>query len=158
MKRTVQQGVSDRPVKAEHVEDWIKKEVNPALRDLYDFGNLRYTTVKNLSTAATGAYTTIWTDEIPDNSSWEVEVRVLARATAGGAARASYNFRGLFYREGAGAAQEGALAFDVPPIESIAAFDATFLVSGNSIAVQVLDDGARTVRWQAIVSVQEVSR
>lgn len=158
MKRTVQQPVTDRPVKSEQFDDWVKKEVNPTLKALYVFANMRYAAAFPLTTAATGTYTAIWTDEIPDNSSWFVEAMVVGRATAGGAARAGYRFQGLFYREGGGAVQEGATAVIVPPIESVVAFDARFAVSGNDVLVQVLDDGARTVAWQAIIAVQEVTR
>ncbi len=157
MKRTVPQAVSARGVKAEQFEDWAKKEANPTMRALYLFANQRYSTAQSLTTSASGAYAAIWTDDIPDNSSWIVEAHVVGRATAGGAARAGYKIAALFYREGGGAVQQGATTV-IMSAESVAAFDARFAVSGNAVTVQVLDDGVRTMAWVAIIQVQEVTR
>lgn len=157
MKRTVQQAVTNRPVKDDHFEEWSKKEVQPALRDLYDFANFRYTALTTTITAATGAMTTVWSDDIPDNSSWTLEVSVVARSKAGGAARGTWRLLGLFYREGGGAVQQGATSVLVAN-SSIGGFNTTLGVSGNKVLAQVVDDAVRTVVWQAIVWVQEVTR
>jgi len=157
VKRTITQAVSARPVKDDHFEEWVRKEASPILKGSYDFANQRYSKTFTLTTAATGAVTTIWSDEIPDNTSWTVEFQVLGRATAGGAARAVYRKMGLFYREGGGAVQEGAVT-TIAAITSVGGFLAALGVSGNDVRVQVLDDAVRTVSWQALIWVQEVSR
>ena len=157
MNRTIAQAVSARPVKDDHFEEWVRKEASPILKGAYDFANQRYSKSFTLTTAATGVNTTIWSDEIPDNTSWTVEFQVLGRATAGGAARAVYRKIGLFYREGGAAVQEGATT-TVSAITSIGGFLASLGVSGNNVRVQVLDDGVRTVLWEALIWVQEVSR
>ena len=157
MKRTVQQAVTERPVKDDHFEDWVKKEVNPQLKALYQYANKRYSAPFYKTTAATGIYTNIWLDEIPDNSSWLVEVDVVARATTGGAARGGWALRGLFYREGGGAGQQGATA-SAFTVSSVGAFNVQFAVAGNNVELQVLDDAVRTVAWQAIVWVHEATR
>lgn len=158
MKRTVQQGVSTRPVKDDHFEDWVKKELNPTLFGLYQFANQRYSALKLLTTAGTGVYTTAWSDDMPDNSSWIVELHVVGRATAGGAARAGYKLSGLFYREAGGVATQQGATTSLMAIESVAAFDARFAVSANGVLAQVLDDGARTMAWSVVVNVQEAMR
>lgn len=119
----------------------------------------RYIVRLLMTTAGTGTYTsfraTPW-GEMPDDSAWSFDAYVLGRAVSGGAARALYHLEALFYREsGAGVVQEGATV-TVASLESVAAFDARFLASGNGVSVQVLDDGVRTMDWTLVAQVSEV--
>lgn len=111
-----------------------------------------------LTTEALGVFTTIWlSEDMPTGSVWSVDYHIVARTIAGVAGRARYDQAALFYREPAGSTtQQGATQTISPAIESIAAFSAQFLVSGNAIAVQVLDDGVSTVDWDALIEVREV--
>ncbi len=118
----------------------------------------RYQDEFTLTTTASGAYEAIYTSEtIPDDSAWEFDALILGRATAGGAARARYEFAGLVYRESGGAATLEGGAFTVlVAIESVAGFNAQLSVTGNTVSVDVRDDGVRTMDWRALVMVREV--
>lgn len=158
MKRTVQQGISSRAVTDDQLEEWVKKEANPTLAGLYNFANQRYSTNPAKTTAATATYTNVWSDTMPDNSSWIVDVHVVARATGGGAGRAAYKLSALFFREAGGVATQQGATVTLVSIESVAGFDVRYAVSVNDVQVQVLDDGARTVAWDAVIQVQEATR
>lgn len=117
----------------------------------------RYEATFTLATAATGVMTTVWTsDALPLSSAWEVHAVVLGRATAGGSGRARLVLEALFYRDAAGAVQEGATLAAVT-IRSVAALSAQFAVSGNSILLQVQDDAVLTMSWSAMVTNREVT-
>jgi hypothetical protein len=82
---------------------------------------------------------------------------VTARATSGGAGRATIQRVATFYREGgASPVQEGATT-DVVVQRNPVALDLRFAISGNSILVQVQDDGVRTVSWVVEVWQQEAA-
>ncbi len=110
------------------------------------------------TTVHTGVFTTIWTSaEMPEGSAWAIDYAIVWRTTAGVAGRGRYDQNALFYREPAGAAtQQGATGTVAPAIESIAAFSAQFAIVGNTIVVQVLDDGVSTADWDAFIEVREV--
>lgn len=112
-----------------------------------------------LTTAATGILTSIWvSDPMPTGTVWAIDVHVMCRTVAGPAGRCRYDFSGLFYRDPAGVAtQQGTSASISAPIESVIAANAQFTVIGNTIAVQVLDDGISTFHWDLLVDVREVA-
>lgn len=114
---------------------------------------------QTVTTAATATYTAIWTsDEMPEGVTWAIEAYVVYRAAAGTPSRARYWRTGLFYREAGGSVtQEGATGNVANPIFSIVTFDARFLIVGNTITVQVLDDGLATASWDATITAREVA-
>lgn len=117
----------------------------------------RYEATFTKRTTASGVMETIWaSDDMPLNSAWEIQATILGRASAGGTARARYVLEGLFYRDAAGSAQEGATLASVT-IESVAAFGVQFATSGNGVILQVQDDGVRTVSWSAMIKIREVA-
>lgn len=111
-----------------------------------------------LTTEALGVFTSVWeSEDIPEGAVWAVDYHIIGRTVSGVSGRARYDQCALFYREPAGATtQQGATQTISPAIESIAAWSAQFLVSGNAVAVQVLDDGVSTVDWDAFIEVREV--
>jgi len=112
-----------------------------------------------LTTAATATYTAIWTsDEMPEGSVWSIEAYVFYRAAAGASSCARYWRTALFFRDPAGVVtQLGATGNVATPIFAIVAFDARFAIVGNTIGVQVLDDGAATADWDATITAREVT-
>lgn len=155
MKLTAAQPVSQRSLGDDDFAAWAKKEGNPLLLQLRTFANQVERAAAFVTTNATGAYVTAWSEDVPDQVTWLVTASVAARAVSGGSARAGYVFAGAFYRDGGALTQQGITA-SLFSAESVLAFDARFNILGNTLQVQVLDDGARTVDWQAVVTVQEV--
>lgn len=150
MKNTVQAAALKEGRSADR--EWIEV-INGAKKAL----DQRYEATFLLTTVHTGVMTTIWaSDDMPLSSAWEIQAVILCRASAGGTARARYVIEGLFYRDAGVAVQEGATLAAVT-IESVAAFDVQFAVSGNGVLVQVQDDAVRTVDWSAMVKVREVT-
>lgn len=155
MRQTVDRQLSTRSISKDDFEVWSNREALPVLRGLLAFANQREHAQSTIQTAHTGVYTTIWTEALPENAAWSVSAHVVARAVAGGAARAMYQIAGLFFREAGGAVvQEGATSVLVA-IASIGGFNAQFAISGNDLRVQVLDDAVRTVNWTAVAVVAE---
>lgn len=111
------------------------------------------------TTVATGVFTTAWTsEEMPEGSAWAIDYGIVWRTTAGVAGRGRYDQNALFYREPGGVVtQEGATGTIAPAIESIAAASARYAISGNTIVVQVLDDGVSTFNWDVYIEVREVT-
>lgn len=110
------------------------------------------------TTAATGVFTTVWTsEEMPEGSAWALDYHIVCRTTAGTPGRCRYDQDALFFREVGGVAtQQGATGTISPAIESIVAASAQFLVVGNTIAIQVLDDGLSTFNWDVMIEGREV--
>lgn len=154
MNLTAPTPVSPRPVRGDNFEDFAKRELTPLLRQLRDFANQREHAQAILTTHASGATETIWSEDMPDTVSWNCRAIVTGRATAGGSARVTYEIAGLFYRDGGALTQQGATATLVA-ISSVVGFFVQFSISANTLRVQVLDDGLRTMNWTAVVIVQE---
>ncbi len=156
MRNSVLETVSRRKVTKDNVDSWANDEASPLLHELRAFSNQRYQGHFSLETAATGVFATIWdSGAMPDNSAWEVDAYIVGRASAGGAARARYKLVGLFYREAAGAATQEGATLALVSMESVAGFNAQFAVSGNTVLLQVTDDGVRTMDWVALIHLRE---
>jgi hypothetical protein len=112
-----------------------------------------------ITTVATGVFTTAWiSDDMPEGTAWAVDYHVVWRTSAGTAGRGRYDQAALFYRQAGGSAtQQGGTVTITPSIESIIAANTQFLVVGNAIAVQVVDDAASTFNWDVFVEVREVT-
>lgn len=153
-KTTVPVPASSLELKSEkELLDWANREAIPLLRQLRARANDVYHAVFELSTAASGAFATIWTsDAMPTDSAWFVEVRVIGRASAGTDQRTAYVARGTFYNDSGTVAQQGSTSSDYAE-ESAAGCDLRFAVSGQTVTFDVKDDGVSTYSWLAFVSV-----
>jgi|SRR6185369_15661006 len=107
-----------------------------------------------LTTAATGAFATIWSADMPSTSVWRVSVDITARAT-NNLGRATYTRVGLFFRAGGATIQVGATT-SLVTIENPVTFDVSLSASGNGVRAQVQDDGVLTVNWIALVRIEEI--
>lgn len=106
--------------------------------------------------------TTLSQFELDDNAAYLIEATVVARRTGGTAGTAgdsaAYVLNGLFYRVSAGAAtQVGSTTVDVS-IESVAAYDCVFDVTGNDVRVRVTGVANTNITWSATVKMKKVTR
>lgn len=134
-----------------------EREVFQLINRLRDLLNYRFLTKADIETAATGVLTAIWTSpEVPEGAVWRVEAKIIGRATAGGAAVVTCDIYALMYREVGGALTQEDVTYSAStPIATVAGTDCDIVVSGNTVAVQVQDDGVRNFSWSAIVQVME---
>lgn len=151
MRNTVRIPLSERDIKDPAAAvDALNKEIRPILRQVRDALNQTTDECPSLETAATGTFTTIWsTPDLRTDSAIQLEALVLGRApsqTCGYVVRAlAYNRAGLVGFQGASTTDFSA--------ESAAACDVQFAISGQTVVLQVKDDGANTYQWRARVSV-----
>lgn len=109
----------------------------------------------DVTTAATGALTPVWTSEdLGLNTDYEVTAKVVG-SSADLTVYASYVRVARFARATGAAAQLGATQAPVT-IESAAGLDATISLSGNAVVVSVDDDALGAVRWRAYVEVRSL--
>lgn len=156
MRNTVTRAVSDRQVKDEtDVIPVLNKELLPLVREFRDALNTEAQDTRTLSTAATATFTSIWTsDAIPTNRAWHVWAKVTGFATAGPAQQCSYVREALFSNVAGTVTQVGVTAAPTT-FETAAAADVQFLVSGQTVALQVKDDGVSTFNWKATVRIYQ---
>lgn len=154
MKNTIPAALSDREIKSEkELVEWANRELRPVVRQARAVLNNRYDAVFELSTAGTGAFTNIWTsDAMPTGSAWLVVAHVIAYTTSGTAQRGAYIRRGLFYNDAGTVAQQGTTVAEYTE-ESAAGADVRLQVSGQTIQLDVQDDGVSTFSWRAFVTV-----
>lgn len=116
--------------------------------DLDPFDDERLNTV----TTTDATVTTIWSDTLADNTAYRFEAIVVARGTAA-AARATYHRVCTVYREAAGAATlQGAVLAPTTDAESVAGWDVTFDVTGNTLRLRVTGAAATAIRWNARIT------
>lgn len=150
---TIPTPISPREVDEKTVVPFLNKELRPFLREARDAANAEYHSTRTVSTAATGTYTNIWTsDSMPTDSAWDVRCVVLARATAGAAQRASYEICGLFYNVAGTVSQQGTSTLTYEE-ESAAGMNVRLQVSGQTVQLDVLDDGISTIAWVARIHI-----
>jgi len=153
MKNTVPTAVSDRAVTKDALDTWVNKEARPLLQEARRALNTEAAQVATLTTAATGAFANIWTsDPVPTDSSWSVHVRVLGQSTAGAAQTADYGRVALFRNTAGTLAQVGATQA-LWSIETAAAMDVRLQVSGQTVTLDVRDDGVSTIAWKAHIRI-----
>lgn len=154
MKSTVTRALSERQVKdKDDVVPFLNKEGIPLLREFRAAHNQIVAQVITVSTAATAAFTTIWTsDAMPTNSAWHVLVTCSALTTAGAAQHCAYVREAYFANTAGTVAQVGGTT-SISTYESAAAADVQFTVSGQTVLFQVKDDGASTFAWKARVTI-----
>jgi hypothetical protein len=108
-----------------------------------------------VATVATAVPATIWlSDDMPENSVWDVEVIVLAMATSGDAG--AYRRIGRFSRLASTSSALVAVATPVADAEDAPAWDVTLTSSGNGVLLTVTGDAGSTVSWSALVRVREL--
>lgn len=121
---------------------------------LRDAANLRYQATFATATTLSAAPTAIWTsDDMPRNALWDVEVQVGGIATDGSAA--GYRRTGRFKRGTGASSLIGVVATPFADSEDVAGWDVTLSASGNGVLLTVTGDVARTVSWEAFVTVKE---
>lgn len=152
MKTTVGRALSERQLGKEpqEVVDFMNRELIPLARDMRTAHNLEAVQQFTLSTAATGAFATIWTsDPMPTDSTWHVVVKCQGRSPT----QACAYVREAYFANVAGVvAQVGATA-SISTFETAAAADVQFLVSGQTVLFQCKDDAATTFQWKATITV-----
>lgn len=157
MKRTVPTVIRSRVPNQDPEQMWVwAQEIIPALREVQDFLNGRYVGYFSHTTEGTATFETAWTsDTVPGSATWEVDARIVARATDGSSAL--YWVTGLFKRVSSAAlAQVGSTASVVTAIEDVAGWDVQLTTSGNAVILQVKGDAARTVKWAVMPSLREL--
>lgn len=148
---TVLKPLRDRVPKAEF-EPWVNKELIPFLSQVRQALNYTSVVAADITTAATGVMTTIWSSQdVAVGSSVLVDTTIIGIATG---ATSAFKVTALF-RNGGTFAQEGATFAGYT--QNAAGFAVQYLVVGNHFDVQVQDDGALDVEWTAIVSALELS-
>lgn len=149
---TVTTPVSERQLaKPEELVPWANKEILPLLRESRGALNQVSAGAFTLSTAGTGAFTTVWTsDAMPTNSTWHVRATVNGMSTAGAPQQAAYVREAYFANVAGVVAQVGATA-SISTFETAAACDVQFVVSGQTALLQVRDDGVSTFAWKTRV-------
>ena len=153
MKATVPMAVSQSDVQADDVATWVNREARPLLSSLRAVQNTDYRASFEVVSAGTGVATTLWTsDDLPTNSVWLVEVRVVGHKTGGASNRVGYILRAVVYNNAGVVAQQGATSAEYTE-ESAAACACTLAVSGQAVRCQVTDDGANEYQWLASVHV-----
>lgn len=150
MKPTVPLAVSQRPVDDKSIVDWVNREAVPLAKQMRDALNSESVSSHKLTTAATGAFETIWeSGDLPTDSAWLVEARIIGRSTS---QTAAYILRATFDNRAGVVTQRGSTASEYGE-ETAAACDARMLLSGSEIHLDVRDDGASRFYWRATVRV-----
>ena len=94
---------------------------------------------------------------VPDNTAISIEFRAVAMESDG-TDRAVYRKGGLFYRDGASVAQEGATYDLATDIESDATWGGTSLaISGDSVLARGQGVASQTINWQFDIEVVTVN-
>lgn len=98
----------------------------------------------------TGLNTVVWSAVVPRNSSWTITATVTGRGTTGGASLMVIfgveDFAGTTTVIGGGTWTALFTQFDV------AGMDAQLLLSGNTVTLEVIDDGVQPMNWRAFIS------
>lgn len=92
---------------------------------------------------------------LPDNSAATLEAEVLAMESDG-SDRNLYHDKGLFYRDGGGATQQGSTANLITPIESDANWAADLDADTNDIRVLITGEAATTINWRGRIKMMSL--
>ena len=104
------------------------------------------TVTEHTDTQTIGATTpNIATTTLQDNSAYLIKAKVIGMESDG-SDRNVYHFEGLFYRDGGNATQQGVTTV-ITEIESEAAADCDFNLSGSDVRIQVTGVAAETWNW-----------
>ena len=132
----------------DELNEWFNQELLPFLSQVRQVLNYDATVRQTITTAATGTFTTIWTSaDVAVGQTVIVDAEIMGIATG---ASSAFRVTGLFRNPGT-FAQEGATS--APFTQNTAGFAVQFLVSDNHIELQVKDDGALDVSWEATLEV-----
>lgn len=138
--------VSQRQVTQDSTLPWINKEAIPVLRAQKAASDSRpLIATSTYASDGAGTYLTLWSDSIPTDRKWLVTAEVIG---SGGSHHAGYLKQGLFVNVAGTASQVGATAA-VVSIESDAACDAKFDLTGTTLSVQVRDEATTPMDWRA---------
>ena len=125
----------------------------PGANAIIDRGTLVET--EHTATTDAAANTVIWSRELPDNSSCLITVNLIGQKIDATERRSVVN-RSLFYRNGGGAALQGAQS--VAHDQASGGFSGNYSVgnSGNVVQLRVNSGGTGTYYWRARVTVDAV--
>ena len=148
METTISPPVSSREIKEEEVAAWANKEALPVLRELRNFANIEQVVAANTTSAGDGEWAILWASApIPTG----VAVRVIADVIGlADGEEVTYRLVAFFRNNDGTLAQVGATEI-LWSFESVAGADARFQISGQTITVEVRDDGASPFVWHAMV-------
>jgi hypothetical protein len=157
MKATVTKAVSDRPVDKDGLVDWANRELIPMLAQMRTGINASITERQEGMTDGVGTFLQVWvSEEMPTDAAWAISASVAAVSADGGGKRAGYLLKAL------GSSVGGTVALDGLTVlwdfETDAACDATLVVDGRRIVLQVRDDGVSAMRFASRVDITEIRR
>lgn len=108
-------------------------------------------------TTTDNVLTTIETVAISDNSAVLLEVSYIGFRTDATGGRAGYRREAVIYREAAGSATfQGSINTGFTR-ESVPQYNATMIVSGNNVLIQVAGQTGHTVNWKVLYKITVVS-
>lgn len=125
-----------------------ERNVFELVNQLRDLAGLRAQVRVRGNTPGDGSYVTIWSDVFPEGS-YHLDVTVIGRGTSGGA----------WYSEQAGIQNFGGVLSAIGGMaftdfrEDAAAMDERLILDGETVALQVRDDGVQAMSWTAFISV-----
>ena len=150
MESTVSPPISSREIKeeVEVVAAWANKEAIPVLRELREFANAEQVLTTTGVSAGDGAWTTLWvSDPVPTG----VAVRVIADVIGKSESEAVCYQRAAFFMNEGGTLDQIDSTEAIWSFESAAGPDVRLQISGQTITLEVQDDGADPFTWNAIV-------
>lgn len=137
----------------EELNDWFNKQLLPFLGQVRQAANYVGTNQQSTQTAATGTFATIWSSaDVAAGQSVLIDATIMAVDTTV-TSTAVFKITGTFFNAGV-LLQEGLTVAGYT--QNSPGFAVQFLVVANHVEVQVQDDGALTVNWQATVGTQEI--
>lgn len=148
---TVNHPVSDREIaKTEDVQAWANKEAIPVLRELRSFANQEQVQGSNTLTPGDGQWQNLWvSDPVPTG----VAMRVIADVIGVSSADWVCYRRVAFFRNVDGSVAQVGPTEPLWSLESSGGPDVRLQVVGQTVTLDVQDDGANSFEWHAMVRV-----
>ena len=130
-----------------------EKEKATIVNRLRDQALLQYGFQATGDSDGAGTYLTLWQATVPQNSTWCIDAKVVGRGTASGAA---YEIAVALQDYGGTLTIISGAPQTYVSLESAAAMDATFAVSGHSVLFKVRDDATQAMTWTVVISALNV--
>lgn len=154
-RTTAETPVSDLPVRAEVLEPWANREVQPLLRQLRKGANAKSVERPDpVFSDGAGTYVTLWTSpELPQDGLWTLVAEVNG---VGGSARASY-LMVTSIQSIAGVVTPLGLTTVVHQNETHTACDARFAYDATlrTVKVEACDEAATEMLWSLVIQTSQ---